>query len=190
MPEPRSPALDADERSLIEAAQRDSAAFGEVYDLYFHRVYAFVSRRVFNRADAEDLTAEVFHQALSGLPQFQWRGAPFSAWLYRIAANSIADHTGRLSRDGRVPSVADPTPAELCQIDDQLLIERLVKRLPADQRRVLMLRFVEEKGVAEIARELGRSEGAVRQLQFRALSTLRARVVKAPAGKERRRVHG
>lgn len=190
MPGPSESPTGGQEQFLIEAAQRDPARFAEIYDLYFDRVYAFISRRVFNRSDAEDLTSEVFHQALASLGRFEFRGAPFSAWLYRIAANTIADHVVRLSREGRAPEVDEPTETELCEIDHHVELQRLVKRLPADQRRVVALRFVDEKSVAEIVRELGRSEGAVRQLQFRALRTLRARLDGAEGGREGRRVHG
>jgi hypothetical protein len=78
----------ADERLLIEAAQQDPSRFAELYEKNFHRVYAFVARRVRDRDEAEDVTAEVFHEALRSLGRFQWRGAPFAAWLLRIAANS------------------------------------------------------------------------------------------------------
>ncbi len=87
-----------DERLVIEAAQRDPARFAELYEDNFERVYAFVARRVYVRADAEDLTAEVFQQALAKLSGFEWRGVPFAAWLYRIAANAIADRWKRAAR--------------------------------------------------------------------------------------------
>ena len=82
---------DSEERLLIEAAQKDPGRFAELYELNFHRVYAYISRRVSDRAETQDLTAYVFHQALANLGKFKWRGAPFAAWLYRIAANAIAD---------------------------------------------------------------------------------------------------
>src|ERR1700687_4551914 len=85
------------ERLLIEAAQHDPGRFAELYENNFDRVYAFVARRVQNREEAEDVTAEVFHQALSKLAQFQWRGVPFVAWLLRIAANALADRWQRES---------------------------------------------------------------------------------------------
>jgi RNA polymerase sigma-70 factor, ECF subfamily len=87
-----------DERLLVEAAQRDASRFAELYERNFERVYAFVVRRVRNRAEAEDLTSDVFHRALANLPRFEWRGVPFAAWLYRMAANAIAD---RLKPDCR-----------------------------------------------------------------------------------------
>src|SRR5262245_29698188 len=88
-----------EERLLIEAAQKDPRRFGELYERNFERVYAFVARRVRNRHEAEDVTAEVFRHALTNLPGFEWRGIPFAAWLFRIAANATADHLKKLSRD-------------------------------------------------------------------------------------------
>jgi RNA polymerase sigma-70 factor, ECF subfamily len=165
-----------DEQRLIEAAQRDPSRFAELYDAHFHPVYAYIARRVGSRAEAEDLTSEVFHQALANLPRFQWRGVPFAAWLFRIAANALADHYRKTARD-RSLTLADAPPQE--DSDDaerRARLYRLVAELPEDQRLVLRLRFSEEKSIRDVAREIGRSEGAVKQLQFRALQGLRARV--------------
>ena len=93
--------LDADysaERALIEAAQRDRGRFSELYEANFERVYAYVVRRVRDRDEAQDLTADVFHLALKSLPRFEWRGVPFAAWLFRIAANEIADRSKSVAR--------------------------------------------------------------------------------------------
>ena len=87
--------LQADERLLVEAAQKDPARFGDLYELHFELVYAFVSRRVGSRDVAEDLTSEVFHKALANLHRFEWRGVPFGAWLLKIAANAITDQGKR-----------------------------------------------------------------------------------------------
>src|SRR5438094_3907044 len=100
--------MDADERHLVEAAQRDPARFGDLYDRHFERVYAFVVRRVRDRDAAEDVTAEVFHRALAGLRTYQWRRAPFGAWLFRSASNRIVDRPQRVRR--AVPPPAH-TPA-------------------------------------------------------------------------------
>src|SRR5438093_9406557 len=86
---------DAEERLLIEAAQRDRARFADVYQEYFEMVYGYVGRRLRDRARAEDLTSEVFHKALANLPRFKWTGAPFGSWLLRIASNLIADRAKR-----------------------------------------------------------------------------------------------
>src|SRR4029450_8508157 len=91
-------AIDSEERLLIEAAQKDPGRFAELYDQHFHRVYAYIAKRVSDRAEAQDLTAHVFHQALANLGKFKWRGAPFIACLFRIARNSIADRAPRPPR--------------------------------------------------------------------------------------------
>ncbi len=164
-----------DDRALIEAAKRDPGRFAELYELNFERVYAYVVRRVRDRSTAEDVTAEVFHHALAGLEGFEWRGAPFSAWLFRIAANEIADRAVQLGREGRspedLPGGEDPERTE-----QTATLFRLVRELPDDQRTVLEMRFVEGRSVREIAAHLGRSEGAVKQLQFRAVRSLRERM--------------
>ena len=90
---------EADERRLVEAAQRDRTHFGSVYEKYFEVVYSYVARRVRDRAAAEDLTSEVFRKALANLPRFKWTGAPFGAWLLRIASNLIADRAKRVARE-------------------------------------------------------------------------------------------
>ena len=175
---------EAAERLLIEAAQHDPARFADLYELYFERVYAYVVKRVRDRADTEDLTAEVFHQALANLKRFEWRGIPFAAWLYRIAANLISDRWQRSGReiadDSEVQS-AQVSPAEIEEVERRATLYRLVDTLPAEQRRVLVLRFVEQKSIKEVAREIRKTEGAVKQLQFRALSGLRARMEGADA---------
>jgi RNA polymerase sigma-70 factor, ECF subfamily len=89
VPAPMWHGTQADERLLVEAAQKDPARFGDLYELHFELVYAFVSRRVASRDVAEDVTSEVFHKALANLPRFEWRGVPFGAWLLKIAANVI-----------------------------------------------------------------------------------------------------
>src|SRR5579863_2518304 len=95
----------AEERLLVEAAQKDPRRFAELYEINFERVYAFIAWRVGDRDAAEDLTSEVFHKALANLRRFEWRGAPFASWLLRIAANAIAD---RAQRAGRELSMDDP----------------------------------------------------------------------------------
>ena len=173
-----------DERLLIEAAQSDPSRFAELYENNFHRVYAFVARRVNDRDTAQDVTAEVFHEALKNLGRFQWRGVPFAAWLLRIAANALADRRQRYARGIEVPAEGIPEerlelPTAGAETERRAMLFELVDRLPADQRTVIQRRFVEQKSIREIAHELGRSEGAIKQLQFRALETLRGQVRKS-----------
>lgn len=169
-----------DERGLIAAAQGDPARFAELYELHFERVYAYIARRVFDRSVAEELTAHVFHQALANLGKFKWRGAPFAAWLFRIAANSIVDRAQKLARESSInaPPAAITVEPNLEQIERIARIHRMVDKLPWDQRYVIRKRFAEEKSIREIAQKLSRSEGAIKQLQFRALQNLRARLQK------------
>jgi RNA polymerase sigma-70 factor (ECF subfamily) len=181
------PKPDAREQLLIEAAQKDPARFTELYEQNFERVYAFVARRVRNRDDAEDLTAEVFRDALANVKKFEWRGLPFSAWLYRIASNAIADRWQRAAKEQGTPAMDDPPddPARTSpeEIERGAQLFRLVTQLPGEQRRVIEMRFAEGKSIREIAQELGRTDGAVKQLQFRGLHSLRESVAKAPRAK-------
>ena len=167
---------ESDERGLIEAAQHDPGRFAELYELHFHRVYAYIAGRIQDRSESQDLTAHVFQQALANIGKFKWRGAPFVTWLYRIAANAIADHARKKSREvaETAPTAfVDPDPE---RVERRTRLFRAVAELPDDQRKVIGLRFGEEKSIREIAAELNRSEGAVKQLQFRGLENLRARL--------------
>jgi len=164
-----------DDRLRIEAAQRDPARFADLYEENFHRIYAYIARRVKDRHHAEDLTADVFREALAGLRSFEWRGVPFAAWLLGIAARKIADHWQRLGREsGASAEETDSKSAE--EIERSAMLFQLVDRLPEAQFRVIHLRFVEQKSIREIAAELGKSEGAVKQLQLRAIENLRAQM--------------
>ena len=182
---------ETEERRLVEAAQQDRAYFGDVYERYFELVYGYVARRVRDRATTEDLTSEVFRKALANIDRFKWTGAPFGAWLVRLASNVIADRAKRQAQAGvRVDEAsltiglmpgdaANSTQSQQVQLEDaerRAWVIRKVDELPDDQRRVVRLRFAEEKSIGEIAAELGRSEGAVKQLQFRALQSLRSKL--------------
>lgn len=160
-----------DERLLVEAAQRDPARFAELYELHFERVYAYAVRRVRDRAEAEDVTAEVFQRALHNVRKFEWRGTPFVAWLYRIAANEIIDRAKRSARETGMAT--EPAAVEIEDVERRAMLFRMVDQLPDAQRDVIVKRFAEQRSIAEIAKEMGRTEGAVKQLQFRALETLR-----------------
>jgi RNA polymerase sigma-70 factor (ECF subfamily) len=172
---------ETDERLLVEAAQRDPRRFGELYEFYFHRVYAYVVRRVERREEAEDVTSEVFHHALAKITSFEWRDVPFSAWLIRIAANAITDRWKRTLRESDDPVPEDLQDSHAEDIEQCAALSQLVQSLPADQRRVVLLRFVEQKSIKEIAKEIRKTEGAVKQLQFRALTKLRAQMEGANA---------
>lgn len=173
----------ADERSLVEAAQADPSKFDALYELNFERVYFFVVSRVHDRAIAEDVTSEVFHKALANLPSYEWRGTPFAAWLYRIASNAIADQFKRASREQQAdedifdpPARTNITSKEMEFVERHAFFFRLIGKLPEIQRRVVHERFIEERSIKEIAQRLGKTEGAIKQLQFRAFQTLREQV--------------
>jgi RNA polymerase sigma-70 factor (ECF subfamily) len=179
---------ETDERRLIEAAQQDRARFADVYERYFELVYAYVARRLRDRAATEDLTSEVFRKALANIERFKWTGAPFGAWLVRIASNLIADRANRETKDGVHVDASSAMPprdvlsapgSQQVQLEDaerRAWVIRMVDELPDDQRRVVRMRFAEEKSINEISAELGRSAGAIKQLQFRAFQNLRAKL--------------
>ena len=166
----------AAERQLIEASQKDPTRFASLYERYFYRVYAFALARTGDQSMAEDVTGETFRKAFQNLSSYQWRGVPFSAWLFRIAANAAADMRAMRGRQSALEELPeDPVdPAnELAQVEERVQLFELVNRLPRDQRQVIVLRFSQEKRIKEIAEAMGRSEGAVKQLQLRALQSLR-----------------
>lgn len=171
--------MPADERLLIEAAQKDPSRFGELYESHVDRVYAYIVRRVHDRAAAEDLTSEVFHHALANLHKYEWRGVAFAAWLYRIAANTMANRWEQTRRETGAPEPEDHASGGREDIERRAMLFQLVDHLPADQQRVITERFVEQRSIREVALALGRSEGAVKQLQWRALETLREQMGRA-----------
>jgi RNA polymerase sigma-70 factor, ECF subfamily len=162
-----------DDQALVEAAKADPGKFAQLYDRHVDRIYAYVSRRTPDRAAAEDITSEVFEKALAQLRQFEWRGTPFVAWLYRIAANAVADRWRK--EGGRFTETLSDVPeaGELDDIERRVMLFELVDRLPNAQRQVIRMRFTEERSIRDIAAALGRSEGAIKQLQLRALEQLR-----------------
>ena len=172
------------ERALVEAAQRDCSKFAELYEANFERVYAYVARRVRDRDEAQDLTADVFHHALKSLARFEWRGVPFAAWLFRIASNEIADRSKDVAKrrtdDSADASTAADDRANVAEsfehAERRARLFKLVERLPRDQSRVIAMRFAEDKSIREIAIALKRSEGSIKQLQFRGLQNLRVRL--------------
>lgn len=173
--------IPASERELIEAAQADPTLFGQLYLANLGPVFAYVFSRTRDRAAAEDLTSEVFFRALRALPRFEWRGVPYAAYLLRIADNLLRDAFSRVAAESRMDHRSEdaflPEPA----VDDGLF--NLLGRLPDDQRLVLARRFADDRSIAQVAAELGRSEGAIKQLQHRALSTLRTWLADAREGR-------
>ena len=150
------------------------ARFAELYEQNFERVYAFAVRRVRDRAEAEDVVSEVFYKALKGIDGYEERGVPFVAWLYTIARNVVCDRARQAGREEPLDDRDEPSTSD--DVERRALLFRLVDTLPTAQRDVLVARFAEQRSIADVARQLGRSEGAVKQLQLRAIEALRTQV--------------
>jgi RNA polymerase sigma-70 factor, ECF subfamily len=183
--DPITPFSESDE-ALVARAKRDRDAFGQLYDRYVDQVYQFTYRRVKDHTIAEDITARVFYRALEQLPHFEWRGIPFGGWLVRIAANLIHDHNGYAQRhislgdwvgEGADMVSADPRVEEqYAARQTASVLWQAVSTLPVAEQQVLVYRFAREMSVREIATAMGRTEGAVKQLLFRAVKRLRQRL--------------
>ena len=164
-----------DDRVQINIAESEALDFAELYERNFDRIYAFIARRVGSRDQAQDLAAEVFHQALASIASFRWQGAPFISWLYGIAANALAAHWQKLGRNpAQLEEDWDAGGSE--EIERKAILGELVESLMPDQRMVIVRRFIEQRSIREVAAELGRSEGAIKQLQLRALENLREKM--------------
>jgi RNA polymerase sigma-70 factor (ECF subfamily) len=171
----------SEESTLIERAKTDSEEFGILYERYVDRIYKYVYYRTGNVADAEDLTARIFERAMNHLGSYQDQGVPFSAWLYRIAHNLVANwHRDRSRRtfisleDISQLTVTDHGPEFAAQLmEDKEALREAVSRLPAERQELLMLKFIEHLSNAEIGEVLGRSEGAIKSLYHRTLLSLR-----------------
>ncbi len=161
---------------MIEAAQRDRAAFAPLYERYVDQIFAYAHTLTRNREIAEDVTASTFAKAIEDLPRFEWRGVPYSAWLYRVAANLVARQARRpawLDLDEHQPVDAASPEQIVEQRDREATVRAAVATLPDDQRQAVVLRFGSELRNREIGEIMGRSEGAVKLLTFRAMTSLR-----------------
>ncbi|TMC31859.1 MAG: sigma-70 family RNA polymerase sigma factor [Chloroflexi bacterium] len=178
--------MDEHERGLIERARSDPEAFGLLYDRQVAGIYRFVYARVGNAAAAEDVTAEVFINALRAIGRYQDRGRPFSCWLYRIASNAIASHF-RHEPENRELTDAMPDgalPVEVVALR-HLEIEsvwHLVDQLPPQQRRAMTLRFRDDLSAHDAARVMGKSDAAVKLLIYRAVGRLRSQLSPTQGG--------
>ncbi len=174
------------EEQLIERAKQDPDAFALLYERYVDRIYTYVYYRTGDARESEDLTARVFYRALAHIPEFNQRGAPFVAWLYRIAHNLVANWRRDHGRHPEIPlddllrvqaGEATPhTPAE--QSEDNRVLFEAMRRLPPERQQLLILKFVDDLSNAEIGRMLGRSEGAIKSLYHRTLLSLREELEK------------
>src|SRR5258705_10194608 len=173
-----------DLRRLVELAQNgDREALEALYLLHFDRIYSYLHLSVGNRHDAEDLTTQTFLKMLEAIGRFRWQSAPFSAWLFRIAHNLAMDHFRASKRLQLEEEVPEPEPDESTSaeagafdsIDRRSMLE-LIDDLSNDQQQVLTLKFVFGFSNGEAATILGKSEGAVKSLQHRALATLQKKL--------------
>ena len=169
-----------DEEQLVQRAkQHDEEAFAQLYEEYFDKIYRYVALRIGDRMEAEDLTQQVFLNAIKAISSFRWKGVPFSAWLFRIAHNQVVDYLRKKKK-----RVSIPLEESLVASDDdpQLILERKLnieqltsatRKLTLAQQEVVSLRFAGEMSVAQVAKVMGRSEGAVKALQHSAIVALR-----------------
>jgi RNA polymerase sigma-70 factor (ECF subfamily) len=169
------------ERLLVDLARAgDEKALSELYLTYFPRVYRYILARTGNSHDAEDLAEEVFMRVLEAIERFQWREAPFSAWLFRIAHNAVISQRRKDTARGKSGPLTDGLPVDSAG-PDELVENRLAlnevmeaaKRLPDAQRQVIALRFGAGLSVAETAQAMGKGEGNVKVIQHKAIAKLR-----------------
>ena len=176
------------EESLVKRAQqRDQVALTQLYEENFDRIYRYIVIKIGDRTEAEDMTQQVFLNAIQSISSYKSQGMPFSSWLYRIAHNQVVDHLRKKSRrilvplDETLPSNEDD-PKHTAE--QKIEIEEVVaasKELTAAQQEVISLRFGGELSIAEVAQAMGRSEGAVKALQHSAIAALRKALGKGGA---------
>jgi RNA polymerase sigma-70 factor (ECF subfamily) len=168
------------EESLVQRAQKnDQEAFAQLYETYFDKIYRYLVLRVGNETEAEDMTQQVFLNALQSISSFRWKGVPFSAWLYRIAHNQAVDHLRKKKKRTSVPlddSLASAGDSPHSTAELKMNIEELkvaTQGLTEAQREVISLRFSSELPIAQVAKIMGKSEGAIKALQHSAIVALR-----------------
>ncbi len=170
-----------DEAILSLASQGDGEAFGELYQRYVSRIYNYIYYRTGNASDAEDLTARVFYRAMRHIGTYRDRGLPFSAWLYRIAHNLVANWHRDNSRRKEIPleegvhgNLGGSHPeSDLLKWEERERLMRVIRTLSPERQQLLILKFVEHMSNSEIGLIMGRSEGAVKSLYHRTLLALR-----------------
>lgn len=191
-PQVTNPEQESD-ANLVERAKVDGEAFGLLYERYVRVIYKYIYYRTGNTAEAEDLTEKTFFQALNNLNRYETRGVPFSAWLYRIAHNLVANWHRDRSRRRLVPldepgtetrATIDPVSiAEISEEHEEL--RSVIARLPLDRQQLLFLKFVEELPNAEIANVMRRSEGAIKALLHRTVRSVRGELLRQAQKKEK-----
>ncbi len=179
---------DVGDMELVRRTASDPEAFGELYERHVLRIYNYIYYRTGNHHDAEDLTARVFQRAMSHVINFEDQGVPFSAWLYRIAHNLVANWHRDRSRRPVVPlefhlaniRESEHPESEAIAEEEQRMMLAAVSQLPPDRQQLLILKFVERLSNAQIGEIMGRTEGAIKSLYHRTLNTLREEII--PSG--------
>lgn len=169
------------EEQLIKRAKKgDSEAFGQLYHKYIKQIYRFIYLRVRSKEDAEDITHQVFLSVWRKVPDYKFKGHPFSSWLYRIANNAVIDYyrTSRQHQD--IDTVPDSSVSENPELDrkldlnwDMVVVKQAIAKLELDQQNVIILKFVNDFSNKEIADVLGKTEGAIRVIQHRAIKRIK-----------------
>jgi RNA polymerase sigma-70 factor (ECF subfamily) len=177
------------DRLVLQAQQGDLQAYGSIFDTYHRSVYRFVVSRVGSPSDAEDLTQIVFVKALEALPRYEARGIPFGGWLFRLARNTVIDFTRTRREHAELDAATDRATEDAGPEAQAILRENLdavaeaLKELTDDQREVIALRFFAGLSAREAAEAMGRQEGTIRGLQFRAIGSLRRSLgIEVPTG--------
>ena len=176
----------AEVHALVERAKAgEREAFEELYLLHFDRIYGYLQMRVGNKHDAEDLTNQTFVKMIESIERFEWRKVPLSAWLFRIAHNLAIDHFRAHRRWQPEEEPPEPHGSEVRSAEEQALhaigqesMLEMIESLSEDQRQVLTLKFVFDFSNAEVGAILGKSEGAIKSLQHRALGSLQRRLAR------------
>ncbi len=176
--------LDIERGLAARAAGGDRAAYGGLYERYVDKIYRYISYKVADRSLAEDLTSQTFLKAWDAIGDYEWRNHPFGAWLFRIAHNLVVDHhrskrevvtLDDASRQLEHKASQDEIRPEriLAELISSARVRSAIERLTEEQQQVLFLRFFEGMSTGEVAELMGKRRGAIRGLQFRALSALR-----------------
>jgi RNA polymerase sigma-70 factor (ECF subfamily) len=187
-PRASGPTDDREDRLVDRARRRDADAFGRLYELHLDRIYRYIYYRVGSSNEAEDLTEHVFLKAWEAIGRYESRGLPFAAWLYRMAHNAVIDHyrarrpTTSIDETFDLEDERQNPVASAEALFDREELKVAIGRLNSDQQTVILLRFTEGLSHAEVGKILGKSEGAVRVIQHRALGVMARFLKSLPAG--------
>ncbi len=170
----------SEEENLVRRAQQqDQQAFAQLYEEHFDKIYRYVVLKIGSRTEAEDITQQVFLKAHRSISSFRWKGTPFSAWLFRIAHNQVVDYLRKKTKQATVPiddlAISSGNDPQLL-VEQKVNIEQLIsaiRRLTEAQREVISLRFTSELPITQVAKIMGKNEGAVKALQHSAIVALR-----------------